>query len=101
MLFIHGIPTSSYLWRNVIPALTDKARCIAVDLIGMGKSDKPQIQYRVFDHIRYIEEFINQLGLKNITIVVHGWGSVIGFDYAMRQKKISKAWRFLNRTFGL
>lgn len=86
ILFLHGIPTSSYLWRNIIPALSSQARCIAVDLIGMGKSDKPDIAYRVFDHIKYVEGFIEALSLKNITLVLHGWGSVIGFDYASRHE---------------
>ncbi|VVC75865.1 Haloalkane dehalogenase [Aquicella siphonis] len=87
ILFLHGIPTSSYLWRNVIPHLTQLGRCIAPDLIGFGHSDKPDIDYTVFDHIRYIEKFIETLGLKNITIVMHGWGSLIGLDYAMRHER--------------
>ena len=52
ILFLHGNPTSSYLWRNIIPHLTNNARCIAPDLIGMGKSDKPDIEYRFFDHVK-------------------------------------------------
>lgn len=84
ILFLHGVPTSSYVWRNVIPHLAPLGRCIAPDLIGMGKSEKPDIEYTVFDHIKYIEKFIQTLNLQNITLVMHGWGSVIGFDYAMR-----------------
>jgi len=84
ILFLHGIPTSSYLWRNIIPTLMPHGRCIAPDLIGMGLSDKPDIDYTVFDHIRYIDAFIESLNLSNITLVMHGWGSVIGFDYAVR-----------------
>lgn len=83
-LFLHGMPTSSYLWRNIIPALSEIAHCIAPDLIGMGQSDKPDIDYTVKDHIEYIEEFIRIRDLKNITLVMHGWGSVIGLDYARR-----------------
>src|ERR1700678_3022884 len=83
ILFLHGIPASCYVWRNVIPHLTSLGRCITPDLIGMGKSDKPDIEYSVFDQIKYIEKFIETLNLKNITLVMHGWGSVIGFDYAM------------------
>lgn len=94
ILFLHGVPTSSYLWRNIIPALSANARCIAPDLIGMGKSDKPDIDYRVFDHIAYIDAFIETLGLKNITLVLHGWGSVIGFDYARRNPGNIKAIAF-------
>lgn len=83
ILFLHGMPTSSYLWRNVIPYVKSLGRCIAPDLIGMGKSDKPDIEYSVNDHINYIEKFIEKLNLKRITLVMHGWGSVIGFSYAM------------------
>ncbi len=82
LLFLHGNPTSSYLWRNIIPYLTPHGRCIAPDLIGMGKSDKPDIDYRFFSHYEYIEAFIEKLGLKNITLVVHDWGSGLGFHYA-------------------
>lgn len=94
MVFIHGMPTSSYLWRNIMPPLADVARCIAPDLIGMGKSDKPDIAYTVFDHIEYIEAFIKELDLKNITLVLHGWGSVIGFEYARRHPENVKALAF-------
>ncbi|HVY53453.1 MAG TPA: alpha/beta fold hydrolase, partial [Gammaproteobacteria bacterium] len=55
ILFLHDIPTSNYVWRNVIPHLANLGRCIAPDLIGMGKSDKPNLEYTVFDHIKYID----------------------------------------------
>ena len=84
ILFLHGNPTSSYLWRNVIPHLKGSGRLIAPDLIGMGKSDKPDISYRFEDHARYLDEFIKKLGLKNITLVIHDWGSGLGFHYAVR-----------------
>lgn len=87
ILFLHGIPTSSYVWRNIIPHLSTLGRCIAPDLIGFGKSDKPNIEYTIFDHIKYIDKFIETLQLKKITLVMHGWGSLIGFDYAMRNEK--------------
>lgn len=90
ILFLHGIPASSYSWRNVIPHLAPLGRCIAPDLIGMGQSDKPNIAYSLEDHIRYIEKFIETLNLKRITLVMHGWGSVIGFDYAMRHENNCK-----------
>jgi haloalkane dehalogenase len=82
ILFLHGNPTSSYLWRNIIPYMTSLGRCIAPDLIGMGKSDKPEIPYRFFDHSTYVNGFIETLGLKNITLVIHDWGSGLGFHYA-------------------
>ena len=84
VLFLHGNPTSSYLWRNVIPHVSGKARCIAPDLIGMGKSDKPDIDYRFVDHARYLEGFIEALGLGDVVLVLHDWGSGLGFDWARR-----------------
>jgi haloalkane dehalogenase len=90
ILFLHGIPTSSYLWRNIIPHVSSLGRCIALDLIGFGKSDKPDIEYSLFDHIKYIEKFIEVLKLKRITFVLHGWGSVIGFNYAMQHEENCK-----------
>jgi len=82
ILFLHGNPTSSYLWRNIIPYTKPLGRCIAPDLIGMGKSDKPDIAYGFQDSYEYLEEFIVALGLKNITLVIHDWGSGLGFHYA-------------------
>ena len=95
ILFLHGNPTSSYLWRNIVPHLTSLARCIAPDLIGMGKSDKPDIEYRFFDHLKYMEGFIERMGLKNITFVVHDWGSAIGFHYAMNHESNVKGLAFM------
>src|SRR5215475_1350360 len=95
ILFLHGNPTSSYLWRNVIPHVTSWARCIAPDLIGMGKSDKPDIEYRFFDHAEYLEAFIDEMGLWNITLVVHDWGSALGFHFAMRHESIVKGLAFM------
>jgi len=86
ILLLHGNPTSSYLWRNVIPYLKSMGRVIAVDNIGMGKSDKPDITYTFQDHSRYIETFIDRLGLKNVTLVCHDWGSVLGLYYAVRHE---------------
>lgn len=83
VLFIHGNPTSSYLWRNVIPHISGDHRAIAVDLIGMGKSDKPDIDYTYVDHSRYVQGFIERLGLEHVTLVIHDWGTVLGFEYAM------------------
>ena len=86
ILFLHGNPTSCYLWRNILPYLIPHGRCIAPDLIGMGKSDKPTLAYRFSDHYQYIKGFIEKLELKNITLVIHDWGSGLGFHYAMENE---------------
>jgi haloalkane dehalogenase len=83
LVFLHGNPASSYLWRNIIPHLTTRYRCIAPDLIGMGRSDKPDIGYRFVDHARYVAAFLDALQLDRITFVLHDWGSALGFDWAM------------------
>jgi haloalkane dehalogenase len=86
ILFIHGNPTSCYLWRNVMPHLAADARCLALDLVGMGRSDKPDIDYRLADHARYVDGFIAALGLERLTLVLHDWGSALGFHYARRHE---------------
>lgn len=87
ILLLHSIPHSSHAWRNIIPYLTSLGRCIAPDLIGFGRSDKPDIQYTVADHIKYIEKFIEAMHLNRLTIIMHGWGSLLGFSYAMSHEK--------------
>jgi len=95
ILFLHGNPTSSYLWRNIIPYLQTKGRCIAPDLIGMGKSDKPNIDYTFDDHYEYLLKFIEKLQLKNITLVIHDWGSGLGFHYANNHRDNIKGIAFM------
>jgi haloalkane dehalogenase len=95
ILFIHGNPTSSYLWRNIIPHVEPYGRAIAVDLIGMGRSDKPDIDYRFVDHAKYLQAFIEKLDLKNITLVIHDWGSALGFNYAMKNQDNIKGIAFM------
>ena len=95
ILLLHGNPTWSYLWRNIIPHLSTKGRVIAPDLIGMGRSDKPDISYRFFDHVRYLEGFIAALNLQDITLVIHDWGGVLGFHYAMRHEHNVKGIAFM------
>lgn len=99
ILFLHGNPTSSYLWRNIIPHLTPNARCIALDLIGMGKSDKPDIAYTFDNHYDYLEKFIGALNLKNITLVIHDWGSGLGFNYAYKHQDNIKGIAFMEAVF--
>ena len=91
IVFLHGNPTSSYLWRNIIPHLSDLGRCIAPDLIGMGDSepvdDSGPDSYRFVEHRKYLDELLNQLDLgNNVTLVIHDWGSGLGFDWANRHR---------------
>jgi haloalkane dehalogenase len=88
VVFLHGNPTSSYLWRNVIPPVERVARCLAPDLIGMGDSGKaPGGSYRFRDHARYLDAWFEALGLsRDLTLVVHDWGSALGFDWAERHR---------------
>ena len=84
IVFLHGNPTSSYLWRNVIPRLESEGRCLAPDLIGMGASGKPAIEYRFVDHARYLDAWFDALDLRRVTLVIHDWGSALGFHWAAR-----------------
>lgn len=86
IVFLHGNPTSSYLWRNIIPFLTRHGRCLAPDLVGMGKSGKSQKgAYRFMDHARYLDAWFDAMGLtKNVTLILHDWGSALGFYRAYR-----------------
>ena len=84
VVFLHGNPTSSYLWRNVIPHVSDQARCLAPDLIGMGQSGKPDIAYRLADHARYLDAWFDAMGLAEVVIVGHDWGGTLGMDWAAR-----------------
>ncbi len=88
IVFLHGNPTSSYLWRNVIPHVADLGRCIVPDLIGMGDSDKVHdLEYRFIDHRRYLDAFLESVGVEDaVTLVVHDWGSALGFDWANRHR---------------
>lgn len=88
IVFLHGNPTSSYLWRNVIPHVVGLGRCIAPDLIGMGDSSKvPGIGYRFVDHRRYLDAFLDAVGVEDaVTLVVHDWGSALGLDWANRHR---------------
>ncbi|MBV7337456.1 haloalkane dehalogenase [Chloroflexi bacterium TSY] len=95
ILFLHGNPTSKYLWRNIMPHLEGLGRVVAPDLIGMGESDKPNIGYTFAEHAEYVEGFINALGLENIMLVIHDWGSGLGFDYANRNRDNVKAIAFM------
>jgi haloalkane dehalogenase len=92
IVFQHGNPTSSFLWRNIMPALADRGRCIAVDLIGMGDSDKlddpgPD-RYRFVEHRDYLFAAWEALGIRDhVTLVLHDWGTALGFDWAYRHQQ--------------
>ena len=92
IIFLHGNPTSSYLWRNIIPHCTGIARCLAPDLIGMGMSgSSPSGSYRFVDHAGWLDAWMDGMGLdSNITFVVHDWGSALGFHWAKRHPEAMK-----------
>ncbi len=91
IVFLHGNPTSSYLWRNILPYLQPEGRCIAPDLIGMGDSEKlpgsGPGSYTFIEHRRYLDALLASLGIEhNVTFAVHDWGSALGFDWANRHR---------------
>ncbi|NNC02204.1 haloalkane dehalogenase [Corallococcus exiguus] len=84
IVFLHGNPTSSHVWRNVIPPLAGRGRCLAPDLIGMGDSGKPDIPYRFEDHARYLDAWFDALDLRDVVLVGYDWGGVLALDWARR-----------------
>ena len=100
IVLLHGNPTSSYLWRGIVPHLTGLGRCIVPDLIGMGDSDKledsgPQ-RYRFVEHRRYVDALLDALDVNaNVTFVVHDWGSALGFDWANRNRRAVKGLAYM------
>ena len=100
IVLLHGNPTSSYLWRGIIPHLTGLGRCVAPDLIGMGDSDKladsgPH-RYRFVEHRRYLDAFLEAIGVNDkVTFVVHDWGSALGFDWANRHRHAIKGLAYM------
>jgi haloalkane dehalogenase len=84
VVFLHGNPTSSHVWRNVMPILAANARCLAPDLIGMGESGKPNIPYRFADHARYLDAWFDALDLRDVVLVGYDWGGALAMDWAMR-----------------
>jgi haloalkane dehalogenase len=93
IVFLHGNPTWSFLWRNVIPHVSGLGRCLAPDLVGMGQSSpSPGRSYRFFDHARYLDAWFERLDLtQNVILVVHNWGSALGFYRAFRHPDQIKA----------
>ena len=105
IVLLHGNPTSSYLWRNVLPHLQSLGRCIAPDLIGMGDSDKlPDSgpgSYRFVEHRRYLDALLEALGVRErVTLVIHDWGSALGFDWANRHREAVKGIAYMEAIAG-
>lgn len=105
IVFQHGNPTSSYLWRNIMPHVADQGRCIAVDLIGMGDSDKlpdsgPD-RYTFAEHREYLHAAWDQLGVtENVSLVIHDWGSALGFDWARQNAEKVKGICYMEAVVG-
>lgn len=105
IVLLHGNPTSSYLWRNVLPHLKPLGRCIAPDLIGMGDSDKlpdsgPN-SYRFVEHRRYLDALLESLDVRErVTLVIHDWGSALGFDWANRHREAVKGIAYMEAIMG-
>lgn len=85
VLFLHGNPTSSYIWRNIMPAVSEVAYCIAPDLIGFGQSSKPNIQYSFANHVAYLNRFLIELEIDKAYVVAQDWGTALAFELAARR----------------
>ena len=95
VLFLHGNPTSSYIWRNVIPSVAPIAHCIAPDLIGFGQSGKPDIAYRFADHVRYLDAFLAESGISSAYVVAQDWGTALAFHLAARRPEFVRGLAFM------
>jgi len=95
VVFLHGNPTSSYIWRNIIPLVAPVGHCIAPDLIGFGQSGKPNIEYRFFDHVRYLDGFLDNAGISSAYIVAQDWGTALAFHLAARRPEFVRALAFM------
>lgn len=94
-LFLHGNPTSSYVWRNILPLVAPVAHCIAPDLIGFGQSERPDIAYRFADHVRYIDALIDELELSSAYLVAQDWGTALAFHLAARRPDFVRGLAFM------
>ncbi|MGY4628881.1 haloalkane dehalogenase [Bradyrhizobium sp. USDA 4486] len=94
-LFLHGNPTSSHIWRNILPLVSPLAHCIAPDLIGFGQSGKPDIAYRFSDHVRYLDALIDELGISSAYLVAQDWGTALAFHLAARRPEFVRGLAFM------
>jgi haloalkane dehalogenase len=100
-LFLHGNPTSSYIWRNIIPLIAPVAHCIAPDLIGFGQSGKPDIEYRFFDHVRYVDAFLDKAGISSAYVIAQDWGTALAFHLAARRPAFMRGLAFMEFTWPM
>jgi haloalkane dehalogenase len=94
-LFLHGNPTSSYIWRNILPHVAPVAHCIAPDLIGFGQSGKPDIEYRFADHVRYLDAFLDEAGITSAFVIAQDWGTALAFHLAARKPEFVRGLAFM------
>lgn len=95
LVFLHGNPTSSHLWRHVVERITGPGRCLAPDLIGMGDSGKPPVAYRFVDHARYLDAWFDALDLDRVVLIGHDWGGALAFDWAARNPERTQGVAFM------
>ncbi len=95
ILFLHGIPTWSYIWRDIMPVVEPAGRVIALDFVGFGRSDRPDITYDIATQLTYLEGFVEELGLRHITLVIQDLGSAVGFAYAAAHEDNVKGIAFM------
>jgi haloalkane dehalogenase len=94
-IFLHGNPTSSHIWRNILPVVARVAHCVAPDLVGYGRSGKPDIEYRFADHAKYLDAFIDQLDVKSVYLVAQDWGTALAFHVAARRPEFVRGLAFM------
>ena len=95
VLFLHGNPTSSYIWRHIMPLVGSLSRCVAPDLVGFGRSGRPDIGYRFADHVRYLDAFIEGLGAEQAYLVAQDWGTALAFHLAARRPGFVRGLAFM------
>lgn len=94
-LFLHGNPTSSYIWRHIMADVSAVAHCIAPDLIGFGQSGKPDIEYRFVDHVRYLDAFLQAMDIPSAFLVAQDWGTALSFELAARRPDFVRGLAFM------
>jgi haloalkane dehalogenase len=95
LVFLHGNPSSSHSWRQVLARIGQPGRLLAPDLIGMGDSGKPDVEYRFADHARYLDAWFDRLGLDDVVLVGHDWGGALAFDWAARHPDRTRGMAFM------